>query len=200
MEFQESDQLKEIECEEFSIDWRYWLSMFTLNLFQAIELSLGICPTTRKGSSQIKALELSKRFDILESHIGENGHRFYFGDIARFSKVHAAIKPIDFLGFMNDMSWDYPEEWQQYLNAKPTTQRHPDDPITTLQAIGIMAELLAAENGYTYRRGENVNAKAIGTAVANRAKARFGHDVRGFESFNKKISEGLKALEDLEKK
>lgn len=74
------------------------------------------------------------------------------------------------------------------------------EPITTLQAIGIMAELLAAENGYTYRRGENVNAKAIGIAVANRAKARFGDDIRGFESFNKKISEGLKTLERLKKK
>jgi hypothetical protein len=80
-----------------------------------------------------------------------------------------------------------------------TTRR---EPITTLQAVGIMAELLASlENGHRYRKGEdNVNAKAIGMAVSNRAKARFGNDVRGFFSFNKKISEGLKALEDLEKK
>lgn len=78
----------------------------------------------------------------------------------------------------------------------------PTESITTLQAVGIMAELLALEDGcYKYRKGEsNVNAAAIGTAVSNRAKARFGDNVRGFESFNRKISEGLKALEDLEKK
>lgn len=85
-------------------------------------------------------------------------------------------------------------------NTLPTRQP-PAEPITTLQAIGIMAELLAAENGYKYRKGEsNVNAKAIGMAVSNRAKARFGDNIRGFDSFNKKISEGLKALEKIEKK
>lgn len=80
-----------------------------------------------------------------------------------------------------------------------TTAATPAEPITTLQAIGIMAELLALEDGcYKYRKGEsNVNAKAISVAVSNRAKARFGDDVRGFDSFNKKISEGLKALEKL---
>ncbi len=83
-----------------------------------------------------------------------------------------------------------------------TDENQPAEPITTLQAIGIMAELLALEDGcYKYRKGEsNVNAKAIGVAVSNRAKARFGDNVRGFDSFNKKISEGLKALEKLEKK
>lgn len=78
----------------------------------------------------------------------------------------------------------------------------PAEPITTLQAIGIMAELLAeAESGHRFRKSTgNLNIKNIGLAVANRAKTRFGHDIRGFESFNKKISEGLKALEKIEKK
>lgn len=71
--------------------------------------------------------------------------------------------------------------------------------ITTLKAIGFMAELLAQDKT-NFRRGDNVNAKAIGDAVAARAKIRFGDDVRGFDSFNRKISEGLKALEKKEKK
>lgn len=61
-----------------------------------------------------------------------------------------------------------------------------------------MAELLAkCENGYQYRKGDNnaPNAKAIGDAVARKARVYFGNDVRGFDSFHKKISKGLKELE-----
>lgn len=72
------------------------------------------------------------------------------------------------------------------------------EPISTLQAVGIMAQLLASsERGNKYRIGENnkPNAKAIGDAVANKARTYFGEDIRGFDSFNKKISESLKLLE-----
>jgi len=94
------------------------------------------------------------------------------------------------------------KELTQKLYAYESRETTDEDSITTLQAIGIMAELLALEDGcYKYRKGEsNVNAAAIGMAVSSRAKIRFGDNIRGFDSFNKKISEGLKALEKLEKK
>lgn len=101
------------------------------------------------------------------------------------------VKPTDL-----KMLFDSNETMQKEISSDPESN------ITTLQAIGIMAELLAEVEGcHKYRKGEkNVNANAIGVAVAARAKMRFGDDIRGFDSFNKKISEGLKALEKLEKK
>ena len=144
-----------------------------------------------------------------------------YGDILNCTAINPAVsfdptkEAIDFFEMnllFSDILFPYVEVISiiEGKNLQPEKVKEPntapigqpaDEPITTLQAIGIMAELLAAENGYKYRRGEsNVNAKAIGDAVANRAKLRFGTDVRGFESFNRKISEGLKALEDLEKK
>lgn len=84
----------------------------------------------------------------------------------------------------------------QEATVQEATNEH--DSISTLQAIGIMAELLAkCENGYQYRKGDNnaPNAKAIGDAVARKARVYFGNDVRGFDSFHKKISKGLKELE-----
>lgn len=109
------------------------------------------------------------------------------------------LKPNDIIELLNSINIQ-----QDVLNTSKEEiiqSSTPAEPITTLQAIGIMAELLAeAESGQRFRKGEsNVNAAAIGTAVAARAKIRFGNNIRGFETFNKKIGEGLKALEKIEK-
>lgn len=158
---------------------------------------------------------------IAEYREASSGFHVY-GDILNCTAIHPAVnfdpakEAIAFFEmtlFFSDIVFPYIEitaiiegknlqpEKAKEPNTAPTGQPSAE-PITTLQAIGIMAELLALEDGcYKYRKGEsNVNAKAIGVAVSNRAKARFGDNVRGFDSFNKKISEGLKALEKLEKK
>lgn len=127
---------------------------------------------------------------------------------ANFDSSKEAVDLFEMELLFRDVLFSYVEIEAIIKGKKSQSDRFSEEkntqvePISTLQAIGIMAELLALEDGcYKYRKGEkNVNAKAIGEAVAARAKMRFGDDIRGFDSFNKKISEGLKALEKLEKK
>lgn len=62
------------------------------------------------------------------------------------------------------------------------------------RAIAIMAWLLS-ENKPAMQIGDRPNAAAIGTAVNDLAKKRFGNDVRGFAAFHKRVAQALKTLD-----
>ena len=66
--------------------------------------------------------------------------------------------------------------------------------MNSLMAIGLMAQLLAKFEP-TYQVGDRPNAKQIGVAVLAAAKEWFGPDITGFSSFERKVSQGLKQLE-----
>lgn len=66
--------------------------------------------------------------------------------------------------------------------------------INSTKALALMAWLLS-QNKSAMQIGGRPNSAQIGVAVADLAKNAFGQDVRGFNSFNKKISTALKLLE-----
>ena len=62
------------------------------------------------------------------------------------------------------------------------------------RALAIMAFLLSKQSA-KYSNGNNPNASAIAEAINPLAKEFFGNEVRGFESFNKRLGKALRHLE-----
>ncbi len=62
------------------------------------------------------------------------------------------------------------------------------------RAIAIMAWLLSEQKS-ACRIAGRPNAKAIGEQVADLARTAFGEDIRGFDSFHKKVAEALKSFD-----
>lgn len=67
--------------------------------------------------------------------------------------------------------------------------------MNSLIAIGLMAHLLAKASP-VYSIAERPNAKQIGVGVLAAAKEWFGPDVAGFNTFERKVTKGLKQLEE----
>lgn len=63
-----------------------------------------------------------------------------------------------------------------------------------LRAIAILAWLLSEQKS-ACRIAGRPNAKAIGEQVADLARTAFGEDIRGFDSFHKKVAEALKSFD-----
>lgn len=68
--------------------------------------------------------------------------------------------------------------------------------MNTTKALACMALILAKQGGRFSKGNDNKpNAAEIGRAVEEAARQAFGNDVRGFQSFHKKISRALALLE-----
>ena len=97
---------------EPTIDWDMWRSMATVELVDALALSVGCSPDSMQSQySATQAREFSKRLRVAESHCGPDGTLPLVGVVA--GEKQSRVRLSDFASWALALGWQLPESFPE---------------------------------------------------------------------------------------
>lgn len=191
---------------------RYWDQCAVLTIDAAVALWCDVEPSALSELNFATSCMDAKRQILIEALTDkrldyvDNGVRWSNGMIGKAGSLEELIQK-DGLRIKKDslrrLFLDMPGgERPAFLFDEARRERMPDGgdvaEMNANIALAVMAWMLS-ENRTAMKRGDKPNAAAIGDAVAVLAKTYFGEDLKGFESFHKRIGKALSTFDNEQK-